>query len=138
MVTATVELSSVPGTEAAMGWAGGHTVVVDRPEGRAGGMGLGFNGAQLLALALGGCFCNDLHYASHEIGVELSSISVSVTVELDGEPLIARSATMTVDCIAADGTSAATVVERPARSAPWRIRWPKAYPSTSRPHPCEP
>ena len=112
MVTATVELNSVPGTEAAMGWAGGHTVVVDRPEGRAGGKGLGFNGAQLLGLALGGCFCNDLRYAAHELGVELSNIAVSVTVELDGEPLIARSATMTVDCKAADGTPAASVVER--------------------------
>ena len=112
MVTATVDLNSVPGTEAAMGWAGGHTVVVDRPEGRAGGKGLGFNGAQLLGLALGGCFCNDLRYAAHELGVELSNIAVSVTVELDGEPLIARSATMTVDCKAADGTPATTVVER--------------------------
>jgi organic hydroperoxide reductase OsmC/OhrA len=112
MVTATVELNSVPGTEAAMGWAGGHTVVVDRPEGRAGGKGLGFNGAQLLGLALGGCFCNDLRYAAHELGVELSNIAVSVTVELDGEPLIAKSATMTVDCKAADGAPATTVVER--------------------------
>jgi hypothetical protein len=33
-----------------MGWAGGHTIIVDRPEGKAGGMGLGFNGGQLLAL----------------------------------------------------------------------------------------
>lgn len=54
MVSAAVELRNVEGTQAAMGWAGGHTVVFDRPEGEAGGMGLGFNGAQLLALALGG------------------------------------------------------------------------------------
>ncbi|MGN6466492.1 MAG: OsmC family protein [Rhizobiaceae bacterium] len=112
MATATVELSSVPGTEAAMGWAGGHTLVVDRPEGRAGGKGLGFNGAQLLGLALGGCFCNDLRYAAHELGVQLSNISVSVTIELDGEPLIARSATMTVDCRTLDGSPATAVVER--------------------------
>ena len=64
MPSATVELRNIEGTQASMGWAGGHTVVVDRPEGRAGGMGLGFNGAQLLALALGGCFCNDMRYTA--------------------------------------------------------------------------
>ena len=112
MITATVELNSVPGTEAAMGWAGGHTVVVDRPEGRAGGKGLGFNGAQLLGLALGGCFCNDLRYTAHERGISLSTISVSVTVELDGDPPVATSARLTVDCRKADGTEATDVVER--------------------------
>ena len=54
MVSMTVELRNVEGTEAAMGWAGGHTIVVDRPPGKAGGRGLGFNGAELLALAIGG------------------------------------------------------------------------------------
>jgi organic hydroperoxide reductase OsmC/OhrA len=60
MAEVTVELRNVEGTEAALGWAGAHTIVVDRPDGRAGGRGLGFNGAQLLALTIGGCFCNDL------------------------------------------------------------------------------
>ena len=48
--------------------------MVDRPEGKAGGMGLGFNGGQLLALAIGGCFCNDLHYAAHAMGIRLRSL----------------------------------------------------------------
>jgi organic hydroperoxide reductase OsmC/OhrA len=60
MTTMSVQLRSIPDTRAAMGWAEGHTIVVDRPEGQAGGMGLGFNGGQLLGLAIGGCFCNDL------------------------------------------------------------------------------
>src|SRR5262249_31058219 len=63
MSSVTVELRNVAGTVAPLGWAGAHTIVVDRPEGRAGGRGLGFNGAQLLALSIGGCFCNDLRYA---------------------------------------------------------------------------
>ena len=37
MVSMTVELRNVEGTEAAMGWAGDHTIVVDRPPGKAGG-----------------------------------------------------------------------------------------------------
>ena len=88
MVSMTIELRNVEGTEAAMGWAGGHTIVVDRPEGKAGGRGLGFNGAELLALAIGGCFCNDLRYVAAEMGVRLGKIAVSVTVDLEGDPLI--------------------------------------------------
>jgi hypothetical protein len=37
MPSATVELRNIAGTEAAVGWAGAHTVVVDRPDGKAGG-----------------------------------------------------------------------------------------------------
>ena len=39
-VLSTIEIRNVAGTEAAMGWADGHTVVIDRPERRAGGMRL--------------------------------------------------------------------------------------------------
>ena len=79
MASVSVELRSVGDTEAAMGWAGGHTVVVDRPAGKAGGQGLGFNGAELLALTIGGCFCNDLRYVAHDLGVRLGRIAVTVS-----------------------------------------------------------
>ncbi|HEV7368970.1 OsmC family protein [Arenibaculum sp.] len=116
MTSVTVELRNVEGTQAAMGWAGGHTVVVDRPEGRAGGMGLGFNGGQLLALAIGGCFCNDLRYVAETMGVALGRIAVTVTVTLEGDPLLATAATMEVSCETLDGTDAGDVVERAKRS----------------------
>ena len=112
MVSMTVELRNVEGTEAAMGWAGGHTIVVDRPEGKAGGLGLGFNGAQLLALAIGGCFCNDLRYVADEMGVGLGKIAVNVTVELEGDPLITTAATMEVSCETLDGFDPQRIIER--------------------------
>lgn len=112
MNSMTVELRNIAGTEAAVGWAGGHTIVVDRPDGRAGGKGLGFNGGQLLALAIGGCFCNDLRYVAHEIGVELGGIAVSVTLELDGAPLLATAALMRVACETLDGSDPAELVAR--------------------------
>lgn len=96
MISTAVELRAVEGTQAAMGWAGGHTIVVDRPEGKAGGLGLGFNGAQLLALAIGRCFCNDLRYVAEEMGVELGKIAVTVTVNVEGEPWLATSASVMV------------------------------------------
>jgi organic hydroperoxide reductase OsmC/OhrA len=111
MPTASVELRNVEGTEAALGWAGAHTIVVDRPDGKAGGRGLGFNGAQLLALTIGGCFCNDLRYVARAKGVTLGKIAVSVTVELNGDPLLATGATMVVSCEAVDGSRAKTIVE---------------------------
>jgi organic hydroperoxide reductase OsmC/OhrA len=112
MASMTVELRNVADTQAAMGWAGGHTIVVDRPEGRAGGLGLGFNGGQLLALALGGCFCNDLRYVADELGIALGKIAVSVTIDLDGDPLLTTAAAMTVTCETLDGSDPQTVIER--------------------------
>ncbi len=112
MVSMTVELRNVEDTKAAMGWAGGHTIVVDRPEGKAGGGGLGFNGAQLLALAIGGCFCNDLRYVADEMRVSLQKIAVTVTVELEGDPLVTKAATMKVACDTTDGSDPREVIER--------------------------
>jgi organic hydroperoxide reductase OsmC/OhrA len=110
MPSMTVELRNVEGTQASMGWAGGHTIVVDRPEGRAGGMGLGFNGGQLLALALGGCFCNDMRYTADQMGVRLGALSVTVTVEMEGTPLATTSAAMTVSCTTLDGSDPEAVI----------------------------
>jgi organic hydroperoxide reductase OsmC/OhrA len=116
MAVVTVELRNVEGTQAAMGWAGAHTLIVDRPNGKAGGMGLGFNGAQLLALAIGGCFCNDLRYVAQEMGVGLGKISASVTIELAGEPMLAIAATMIVSCALEDGSDPSAVIEKAKES----------------------
>jgi len=71
-------------------------VIVDRPEGKAGGAGLGFNGGELLGLAIGGCLCNDLQYVAHDLGVRLSSIQVDVTLRFEGEPSLATDAAIVV------------------------------------------
>ena len=102
MTTMTVQLRSLPDTEAAVGWAGAHTVVVDRPEGKAGGKGLGFNGGQLLGLAIGGCFCNDLHYVAHEMGLRLTAVEVDVMVSFEGSPLLATGAVLRARVSAAE------------------------------------
>ncbi|MER8441765.1 OsmC family protein [Mesorhizobium sp. M1066] len=114
MVSMTVELRNVEDTQAAMGWAGGHTIIVDRPEGKAGSMGLGFNGGQLLALAIGGCFCNDLRYVAEEMGVTLNKIAVTVTLNLEGRPLLATSSPITVSCTTLDGSDPAEIITRAA------------------------
>ena len=98
----TVALRSIPDTQAALGWAGGHTVVIDRPPGRAGGMGLGFNGGEMLALAIGGCFCNDLRYTAEAMGMVVDDIAVDVTITLEGQPALVTAAMLTAK-VAAQG-----------------------------------
>jgi uncharacterized OsmC-like protein len=87
-----VEFRSVPGTEAAVGWSGGHSLVADRPAGVAGGQGLGFNGGQLLGLAIGGCMCNDLRYVAHKMGITLTSLAVDVVLHFSDEPRLVTDA----------------------------------------------
>ena len=102
MTTMTVQLRSIPDTKAALGWAEGHTIVVDRPDGKAGGMGLGFNGGQLLGLAIGGCFCNDLQYVAHDMGIRLASIQVDVSITFEGTPMLVKEARMQVAATSVD------------------------------------
>lgn len=68
----------------AVGWSGHRTVTVDRNE-AAGGMGLGFNGGELLFLALAACFTNDLYREARRMGVELEATDVRVVGEFPEE-----------------------------------------------------
>lgn len=108
----TAEFTPIPGTAAMEGRTGGHALIADRPPGRAGGEGRGLNGAQLLALALGGCFGNDLHYAADALGTRVEDAAVRVTLWLSGQPLLVTGAVLHVRCAVADGADAAAVVAR--------------------------
>ena len=90
MTVITASFRTIEGTEAAEGVSGGGTVVVDRPDGVAGGRGLGFNGGELLALAVGGCLCNDLRYVAHRRGATLADFSVDVEVHVDARGTVER------------------------------------------------
>lgn len=115
MGSTTIEYRLLPGTRAATGQAGTHSVIADRPDGKAGGMGLGFNGGELLALAIGGCFCNDLQALADEAGVAIADLSISVTLDFDGVPSRTVGARMAVACKLDDGSDAADLVERAKR-----------------------
>jgi organic hydroperoxide reductase OsmC/OhrA len=108
----TIEYRLLPGTRASVGRAGAHSVIADRVEGKGGGMGLGFNGGQLLALAIGGCFCNDLQVLADQMGVAITDLRISVSIDYEGSPSRAADAQMTVDCTLADGSDASELIER--------------------------
>jgi organic hydroperoxide reductase OsmC/OhrA len=115
MGSTTIEYRLLPGTRAAVGRTATHSVVADRPDGKAGGMGLGFNGGELLALAIGGCFCNDLQALADESGATISELSISVTLDFDGSPSRTVGARLTVDCILEDGSDPNQLIERAKR-----------------------
>jgi organic hydroperoxide reductase OsmC/OhrA len=104
-----MSFGAVSGTAAGLGRSGAHSLVADRPEGRAGGQGLGFNGGQLLAGALGGCFWNDLNYAAHAAGVAVVAQDVEAEVELDGDPLRVVGARIRAALTGADEAARAAV-----------------------------
>ena len=112
MGTTTIEYRMLPGTRATVGRAGNHNVVADRPEGTAGGMGLGFNGGDLLALAIGGCFSNDMQALADEMGLSIADLRVSVDVDFTGKPSRATAARMKVECSLADGSDPSALIER--------------------------
>jgi uncharacterized OsmC-like protein len=82
-----VEFRNVGGEAAAVGSAGLYTLVVDRPA-DAGGRGLGFNGGQLLYLAIGGCVSNDLFREAATRGIALTSVRVVVRGDFSGDPAV--------------------------------------------------
>lgn len=111
MATTNIEYRILPGTRAAVGRSGVHSVIADRPQGKFGGMGLGFNGGELLALAIGGCFCNDMQAIADQRGVTIVDLQVTVAVDFDGDPVRASHAQLTVDCKLADGSDPSELIE---------------------------
>ena len=68
-----------------VGWSGRQSLVIDRsPED--GGGGLGFNGGQLLLLAIGACYANDLFREAEQRGLELLGVRVVAECDWEGEP----------------------------------------------------
>ena len=82
-----VETQNLDGRVTTLGRAGGHTLVIDRPE-KAGGGGLGFNGGELLHLAVAGCISNDLFREAQKLGIALRSVKVSVRGDFAGDPAV--------------------------------------------------
>lgn len=60
-------------------------MVLDRPA-DAGGGGLGFNGGQLLYLAVAGCVSNDLFREAPAAGINLRRVHVTVRADFTGDP----------------------------------------------------
>lgn len=91
-----VETRTIAGQVTAVGSAGPFTLIVDRPL-EAGGGGKGFNGGQLLYLAIAGCVSNDLFREAPRFGVDLHSVRVTVEGDFAGDPGVSEPVTYNVE-----------------------------------------
>ena len=91
----TVEIRSLADSSLAVGSAGARTVTIDRAK-EAGGLGLGFNGGELLLLAIGGCYSNDLYREAAKQGMKIHGVQVSVTADWGGDPVRAQNVCFSV------------------------------------------
>ena len=80
---------TVHGRPTAIGRAGPYTLVVDRPS-DVGGGGIGFNGGQLLYLAVAGCISNDLFREALVEDISLTHVQVTVRGDFSGDPAVSE------------------------------------------------
>ena len=78
-----------------MGWSGPRAVAIDRAE-SAGGLGVGFSGGELLFLAIGACYTNDLYREAAKKKLVLKSVRVDVDGDWGGDPARAQDVTFSV------------------------------------------
>ncbi len=104
MAQTTIHIQTVQNAGVALGWSGHRTLTIDR-ETQAGGMGLGFSGGELLLLAIGGCYCNDIFREADKRGMVIKSVQVNVEADWGGEPVRAQRVTLT-PCIEAEANEA--------------------------------
>jgi putative redox protein len=95
MPQTSVEIRTVAGTSLAVGSSGPRTVTIDRAK-EAGGLGLGFNGGELLLLAVGGCYSNHVYREAAKRGLRVQNVEVKVTADWAGEPVRAQNVCFSV------------------------------------------
>ena len=89
MAETTVHVRSAHDASFSIGWVGKHSLTIDRPESEA-GSGVGFNAGELLLLALGACYANDLQHEATVRGISLHGVRVVVDCDWGGNPLRAQ------------------------------------------------
>jgi len=72
-----------------VGSSGLRTVTIDRAK-ESGGLGLGFNGGELLLLAIGGCYSNDIFREATKQNLSVKNVRVTVHADWAGDPVRAQ------------------------------------------------
>ena len=85
----TVEVRTIQGSSLAVGSSGPRTVTIDRAK-ESGGLGLGFNGGELLLLAIGGCYSNDVFREAAKQNISVKRVQVRVHADWAGDPVRAQ------------------------------------------------
>lgn len=96
MPATTVHVRNIRGSSLAIGSSGTRTLTIDRAT-AAGGEGQGFNGGELLLLALGACYSNDLFREAAKRAITVQDVRVNVSANWGGDPVIAQNVTISVE-----------------------------------------
>ena len=104
---ANIHLRTVPDTKTAIGWTNGRSVVVDRSSETA--LSLGFNSAELLCLAVGACYTNEVFLEAERRAVRLRSVHVDVSADGDCPAAHHLTASMRIEADADENTIAELV-----------------------------
>ncbi len=72
-----------------IGWTGKRTITIDRAT-EEGGNDLGYSGSELLLLAIGTCFSNDIFREASRFGIKVKNVSVDVEADWSGTPVRAH------------------------------------------------
>jgi putative redox protein len=91
-----VKTENLRGQVTSLGSASGHTLVIDRPAAGGGG-GLGFNGAELLHLAVAGCVSNDLFREASALGIRLDRVRIVARGAFAGDPPVSTGVTYDIE-----------------------------------------
>ena len=100
----TVEIRTLSGTSLAVGASGMRTVTIDRAK-EGGCLGIGFKGGELLLLAIGDCYSNDVFREGQKRGLIVKSLQVTVTADWGGDPVRAQNVSFAV-AVEAEGAEA--------------------------------
>jgi len=95
MAQTSVRVSTLHDAPTAVVWAGSRTLTIDRPV-EAGGMGLGYSGGELLLLALGACYTNDIFREAAKRDIAVRTVDVDVQGDWSGDPVRAQNLTYSV------------------------------------------
>jgi putative redox protein len=95
MPQTSVEIRTLAGSSLAVGSSGPRTVTIDRSR-EAGGLGLGFSGGELLLLAIGGCYRNDIYREAQKLGIAVRDVQVTVNADWHGNPVRAQNVSLSV------------------------------------------
>jgi len=95
MAQTTVQIRTLAGGSLAVGSSGPRTLTIDRTK-EAGGQRLGFNGGELLLLAIGGCYSNDVFREAGKRGINVRRVEVTVSADWGGDPVRAQNVTYSV------------------------------------------
>jgi uncharacterized OsmC-like protein len=94
-MTVKVHVSASREAGATIGWANGRTLTLDRCA-AVGEAATGFNGRELLCLAVGGCYIDHLFLAADKRGVGIRSVRVDVEAECGRGPSRLRNVTLSL------------------------------------------